>query len=152
MSHSDYLKLKRDMRILKEQTDFTPVLKSSDYVLGKNYHLETTVPNLKPIYHRLTSSGNQMVFGMERTIGGSCPEFKLCSGTNARPNRVLNTDTSNTKFIMRPPNLSVPKDVSDPIHRKIATIPNADRKQKCNIKCKCQNTRCICEIVPACPL
>lgn len=138
MSQSDYLKLKRTMRRLREPDDFAPILMSSEYTSGVNYNLETTVVNTKPLYHHLTPPETQIVFDMERKLtvdadGRPCPEFILCTNTHTRANRRPPVQIGFP--VIKSAGHSVPKDVSDPIQRKIATIPNADRRKNCKLEC-----------------
>jgi hypothetical protein len=90
MSQSDYIKYKRISKQLVVDSSFNklpPVLTSQDYTNYAQYTVETTVKNTRPIYNRLTPSGAQKVFAMEKKVT-SCPTFLLCKNTNTRPNRV----------------------------------------------------------------
>jgi hypothetical protein len=144
MSQSDYLRFKRSARILKDQTDFMPVLKPSEYMIGMDFNLETTITNTKPVYHQLTPPGKRIVFDMERTVG-SCPTFALCHGTDARVNRKPLDPTQSTCFpVMKAPGRTVPRYVKKP-------LTNADLRQQYIIKCKCIHTKCVCTTQCPCP-
>jgi hypothetical protein len=89
MSQSDYIKLKKTSMILKNN-ELPPVLTPEDYTDFVQYNLETTVTNTKKSYSRLLLPGNRDIFDMEKNVSG-CVGFTLCTNTNERPNRVLNT-------------------------------------------------------------
>ena len=90
MSQSDYIKLKKTVNVLKSQIDLPPVLSPDMYTDFAEYNLETTVRNTKNAYSRLVPSTKQNIFTMEEKVS-TCPTFTLCTNTNQRPNRVLNT-------------------------------------------------------------
>ena len=89
MSQSDYIKLKKTSMILKNN-ELPPVLTPENYTDFVQYNLETTVTNTKKSYSRLLLPGNRNILDMEKNVSG-CTEFTLCTNTNERPNRVLNT-------------------------------------------------------------
>ena len=137
MSQSDYLRFKKTSRLLKDQADFDTVLAPSDYIAGKDFNLETTVTNSKLTYNRLTPSGKQKVFDMERTTGGSCPTFTLCTGTDARANRVALTGNQTVCFpILKAPGRSVPAYPQKPNF-------NTFVRKNYRVRCECNDTTCV---------
>jgi hypothetical protein len=135
MSQSDYLKFKKTSRLLKDQVDSDPVLAPSVYIAGMDFNLETTVFNTKQTNNQLRPPDKQLVFGMERTVGGNCPTFTLCTGTNTRANRrALDAGQSTCFPIMKAPGRSMP-------HVK----PNFNSYVRKNyrVRCECNNTTCI---------
>lgn len=68
-SQLDYIKTKRIITELKEQTKFPPVLSSKSYTEYSGYSI-------------VRSS----------LYSPSCPNFIMCNGTNARPNRKPNSN------------------------------------------------------------
>jgi hypothetical protein len=89
MSQSDYIKLKKTSMILKNN-ELPPVLTPENYTDFVQYNLETTVTNTKKSYSRLLLPGNRNILDIEKNVSG-CTGFTLCTNTNQRPNRVLNT-------------------------------------------------------------
>lgn len=88
MAQSDYLKYKRVTTQLKiNGSNFASVLNAQDYVNYKEYALEKSIVNNKTIYNRITPTGIQPIFGMDKVVT-NCPDFLVCSGTNSRPYRV----------------------------------------------------------------
>ena len=92
MSQSDYIQYKKLSQEIKQLSKYDPVLSQQDYTLFKQYTLESTITNTKPIKNQLVLSGKQPIFNMERKIS-NCPinSFVLCRNTNTRINRKLNT-------------------------------------------------------------
>lgn len=90
MSQSDYIQFKKTAQVLKAPTELRPVLDPSDYTDFKMYNLETTVTNTKNAFSRLVPSTNRYFFDIEKKVS-TCPTFTLCTNTNTRGNRVLNT-------------------------------------------------------------
>ena len=86
MSQSDYLKYKRVSTQLRIDAQPT-VIESRKYVNFKEYTLENTIVNTKPILNRVTPIGRQPIFGMDKAVS-SCPTFNLCSRSYNRTNRV----------------------------------------------------------------
>ena len=135
MSQSDYIKYKKTIIILNKQADLNPILAPSDYLAYKDYNLETTVTNNKPIYHKLTPPGKQMVFDMEKTMT-SCPTFILCNNTNKRENRrPLDAGQSACFPIMKAPGRSVP------VYPQKPTF-NTYVRQNYRVTCDCVNNSC----------
>jgi hypothetical protein len=64
------------------------VFNASDYEDYKDYNLETMITNTKPVLNRLTTSGKQNVWNMDKPVN-NCPSFILCRNTNTRPNRTI---------------------------------------------------------------
>jgi hypothetical protein len=64
------------------------VFDSGDYQDYKKYSLENTTINTKPILNRLTNNGKHVVWEMDKVVVSNCAPFIVCSGTNARPNRI----------------------------------------------------------------
>jgi len=89
MSQSDYIQFKKTAIVLKND-ELPAVLNPTDYTSFESYNLETTVQNTKNTYSRLVLSGNKQIFDMEKKVSG-CATFPLCTNTNLRANRVLNT-------------------------------------------------------------
>jgi hypothetical protein len=90
MSQSDYLKYKRlsvELRVDSSYNKMPPVFESHKYLDYKQYVLENTIVNTKTIYNRITPSGEQIVFNMNKK-STNCPSFLVCSNTQKRPNRV----------------------------------------------------------------
>lgn len=90
MSQSDYLKYKRlsvELRVDSSYNKMPPVLASHNYLDYKQYKLENTIVNRKTIYNRITPSGEQIVFNMNKIVT-NCPNVSLCSNTQKRPNRI----------------------------------------------------------------
>jgi hypothetical protein len=119
MSQSDYIKLKKTSMILKNN-ELPPVLTPEDYTDFVQYNLETTVTNTKKSYSRLLLPGNRDIFDMEKNVSG-CVGFTLCTNTNERPNRVLNTavaypysPTPTKKYIKNVPYPPCPCSVNKP--------------------------------------
>jgi hypothetical protein len=97
MSQSDYIRCKRIERQLEEFVDDAPnkvpyVLDSGKYILYKEYSLETQNADDAAQYEidqDTTKLYNPIVYGMPRS---QCIEeyrdaFKICDGTDSRPNR-----------------------------------------------------------------
>jgi hypothetical protein len=146
MSQSDYLRFKKTSRLLKDIADFDPVLAPSDYIAGKDFNLETTITNSKTTYNRLKPSDKQIVFGMERTTGESCPTFELCTETNARPNRVALTGNQSACFpVMKAPGRSVPSVKPTTAKDSQFLKPNFNSYVRKNyrVRCECNYTMCV---------
>jgi hypothetical protein len=90
MSQSDYIQLKKNITTLKSLNEFQPVLDPETYTDFAAYNLETTVSNTKNAYSRLLPTGKKYIFNIEKKVS-TCPTFTLCTNTNTRANRVLNT-------------------------------------------------------------
>lgn len=91
MSQSDYTQHKRLSVMVKDLAKQLPVLDAEDYTQFKQYTLENTIQNNKPMLNQLTLPNYQKVFGMEKNVS-HCPntQFIVCSNTNQRINRKLN--------------------------------------------------------------
>jgi hypothetical protein len=88
MSQNDYIKFKRIATILNTYTrDQPPVLEQQNYIDFKEFTLVNTIPNTKPLINKLTLSGYQKIFNIEKQVT-NCPQFILCQNTDSRPNRV----------------------------------------------------------------
>ena len=90
MSQSDYIKLIRTAEVLRNK-ELQPVFDAGDYTDYESYNLETTVSNTKNIYSSLTLPSNKKIFNIEKNVT-NCATFPLCTNTNQRTNRVLNTE------------------------------------------------------------
>ena len=94
MSQSDYIKFVKTAQILQGEAttnrEVPPVLTPTDYTAFESYNLETTVSNTKITYSRLLLPTNKSIFDIEKKVS-TCPTFILCSNTNTRTNRVLNS-------------------------------------------------------------
>jgi hypothetical protein len=90
MSQSDYIKLLKTTTMVGEIKQMPSVLEPEDYTAFESYNLETTVSNTKNSYSRLQPTGYKKIFGMEKKVS-TCPTFTLCTSTNTRTNRVLNS-------------------------------------------------------------
>ena len=146
MSQSDYLQFKRTSRLLKDQADFDPVFAPSDYIAGKEFNLETTVLNTKQTNNQLKPTGKQIVFGMERTTGGNCPTFTLCTGTNTRANRrALDAGQTACFPIMKAPGRSVPPVKPTTTKNSQFLKPNFSSYVRKNyrVRCECNDTTCV---------
>ena len=145
MSQSDYLKFKKTSRLLKDQADYDPVFVPSEYMAGIDFNLETTVLNTKQTNNQLKPSDKQVVFGMERTTGGNCPTFTLCTGTNGRANRRL-LDASQTACfpVMKAPGRSVPSVKPTTAKDSQFLKPNFSSYVRKNykVRCECNDTTC----------
>lgn len=145
MSQSDYIKFKKTSRLLKDQADYDPVFAPSEYMAGEDFNLETTVSNTKQLNNMLRPSDKQLVFGMERTIGGNCPTFTLCTGTNGRANRRL-LDAGQTECfpVMKAPGLSVPTVKPTTAKDSQFLKPNFSSYVRKNyrVRCECNDTTC----------
>lgn len=134
MSQSDYIKFKKTGVKLREQTKHDAVYSSTDYTSFVNYSLEKTITNDKPTYNRLVPSSKKTIFGMELKVS-TCQDFKVCQGTDTRPNRVLLAPYQTTCFpIMKAPGRTVPRYTKKP-------LSNA---HKYKMNCKCKNVSCVC--------
>ena len=146
MSQSDYLQFKKTSRLLKDQADFDPVFAPSDYIAGKDFNLETTILNTKQTNNILTHSSKQIVFGMERTTGGNCPTFILCTGTNSRANRrALDASQIECFPVMKAPGRSVPPLKPTTAKDSQFLKPNFSSYVRRNyrVRCECNDTTCV---------
>jgi len=90
MSQSDYIKYKKvstKLRVDNNTAKQPPVFEQGNYLDFKEYTLENTIVNTKPVFDRVTPTGQQVVFDIYRTVT-NCPTFIDCSNTNLRTNRV----------------------------------------------------------------
>ena len=137
MSQSDYIKFKKTGVKLREQTKHDAVYSSTDYIAFVNYSLEKSITNQKPTYNRLVPSGKQNIFDMELKMS-DCPNFKVCTETDDRPNRVPLTAYQSTCFpVMKAPGRTVPRYIKKP-------MSNA---HKYKMNCKCKNVSCVCTAI-----
>ena len=146
MSQSDYIKLKKTSRLLKDQADYDPVFAPSEYMAGKDFNLETTIINTKQTNNKLNPPGKQVVFGMERTTGGNCPTFTLCTGTNTRINRrPLDVSQMECFPIMKAPGRSVPPVKPTSTKNSQFLKPNFSSyvRKNYNVLCECKDTTCV---------
>jgi hypothetical protein len=136
MSQSDYIKFKKTGVKLREQTKHDAVYSSTDYTSFVNYSLEKLHSNDKPTYNQLTPSGKKTIFDMELNVSTPpCPDFKVCHGTDTRPNRVTLAAYQSTCFpVMKAPGRTVPRYIKKP-------LSNA---HKYKMNCKCKNVSCVC--------
>jgi len=93
MSQSDLINYKKISNVLLEMKKLDSVLSSQDYIMFKQYTLESKITNPKPVLNQLVLSGNSSIFGMEKNVSkcSSINNFTLCKKTNGRNNRVLHT-------------------------------------------------------------
>ena len=93
MSQSDLINNKKLSNVLLEMKKLDSVLSSQDYIMFKQYTLESKITNSKPVLNQLILSGNSCIFGMEKNVSkcSSLNNFTLCTKTNTRNNRVLRT-------------------------------------------------------------
>lgn len=90
MSQSDFLKRKRVSTLLK--IDNQPKVFNHKTLLDyTQFQLENTILSTNQLYNQSIPAGKINVFSMEKNVV-NCPSFIVCSGTDARPNRVLNFD------------------------------------------------------------
>jgi len=90
MSQSDYLKYKRlstRLRLDNDAEKQPQVFASTILTQNQQYAFSNSIVDTSPCYNQLIPSGKQMVFFMEKTVGG-CPTFPVCTNTNLRTNRV----------------------------------------------------------------
>ena len=132
MAQSDYIHFKKTAMILKNDASSLPSVLSPEYYTEfASYHLETNVENTKNQYSRLVMDGNTNLFNMEKKVS-SCPTFIMCSGTNARPNRVKNTaQLPMSIYRWKKTSAYVPPTCN-------FTVGNVTRK------CLCSKTECRC--------
>jgi hypothetical protein len=145
MSQSDYIKFKKTSRLLKDQADYDPVFAPSEYMAGMDFNLETTVLNTKQTNNQLKPSDKQLVFGMERTTGGNCPTFTLCTGTNGRVNRRLLDAGQTACFpVIKAPGRSVPPVKPTTAIDSQFLKPNFSSYVRKNykVRCECNDTTC----------
>ena len=131
MSQSDYITYKRVRRELLELRD-TPkkvprVFDCGKYISYKDYSLENTILSTSDQYAKLIPPNVPVVFGMPKPCA-STPTFTLCTGTNNRGNRVLNTTGDSYPYFSYPKNGTIPKSV----RMKWKTIRSSNY-------CKCAN-------------
>ena len=88
MSQSDLLKHKRISTLLRVDTQ-PPVFNSQTLLDFKQFQLVNTITNSKQLYNQSVNDNRTNVFNMELNVSG-CETFIDCSGTDQRPNRVLN--------------------------------------------------------------
>ena len=88
MSQSDYIQLKRNATILRNQVDLESVLTSHELTQYKQYSLNNTNVNTRPTYNELKLVGKQRVMNMDVAVSG-CAQFIVCTNTQLRPNRKL---------------------------------------------------------------
>lgn len=82
MSQSDYLSKKKITLQLQKQTELLPILNSSFYTLSKSHSVAIDISNSLITRNQLTVQPNTR---------NECNKFLVCSSTNTRPNRLLNT-------------------------------------------------------------
>jgi hypothetical protein len=87
MSQSDYLRRKRIATTLQNDAALYPVLSEQNLLDFKQFSLVNTIPNDKEILNYIVPANKRMIFNIEQTVA-ECPSFIVCSGTNARPNRI----------------------------------------------------------------
>lgn len=87
MSQSDYLKRKRVATVLQNDSALYPVLSEKNLLDFKQFSLENTIVNEKELLNRILPANKRLIFNMEQTVD-NCPQFIVCSGTDARANRV----------------------------------------------------------------
>lgn len=85
MSQSDYLSKKKIILQLQKQTELLPILNSSFYTLSKSHSIALDISNSLITRNQLT---------LQHNIVDNCSKFLVCSTTNMRPNRLLNTTSS----------------------------------------------------------
>jgi hypothetical protein len=136
MSQSDYIRFKKTSRLLRDVADLDPVFAPSVYIAGVDFNLETTVINTKITYNKLKLDNKQRVFGMDRTVGGNCPTFLLCTGTDQRANREpLDAGQSECFPVMKAPGRSVPSLMNSNFNSYV--------RKNYRIRCECNNTSCV---------
>lgn len=115
MSQSDYIKYKRVQRELTEFNQ-TPhkipnVLHSGQYISYKEYSLENTIVSHNDMYTKFVDANVPIVFGMVKQCAANSPTFILCSGTNARGNRmtILPLDADEMPLFRYPKNETISK-------------------------------------------
>jgi len=96
MSQGSYIQLKKIKNRLsivnskKNQPNYelNPVISSQDYTLFAGFHIAATVPNSK---QTLSTDCSYNIFDIPQCYSNCiATDWKLCSGTESRPNRVLN--------------------------------------------------------------
>jgi hypothetical protein len=89
MSQSDYIRRKTVANQLKELSKLGSVLDSQKYTDFKGFSLENNIVSSSHKYNQTVPSNIKRVFNINLQIQSACPQFALCTGTNARPNRLL---------------------------------------------------------------
>lgn len=104
MSQSDYIRHKRVALELRSQSKLDPVLGSGQYTKFKEFALEHTITHNPAPYN--VPSNVSVIFDMHLTSASNCPQFKLCSGTNTRPNRKLRSLAPSAPLALTPPHIT----------------------------------------------
>lgn len=104
MSQSDLINYKKISNRLLEMQKLDSVLSSQDYIMFKQYTLESKIINTTPILNQLTIPGDICVFGIEKNVSkcSSLQNFILCKNTQKRGNRVLHTMNIPNKINQHP--------------------------------------------------
>lgn len=92
MSTSDYIKYKRVGTQLRDvlpnsKKQAPAVFDDQMYIDFKQYTIENRIFDSKLIENSLIPTGSNLVFDMLKVVS-SCPDFPICTNTNARTNRV----------------------------------------------------------------
>ena len=128
MSQGDYIRVKKTKQVLTKK--LSPVISHENYAAFQTYHLETTVNKTKHTFSRLLPASKKDIFDMEQNISG-CPTFPLCTNTNARTNRKLNT------FVFPAATKRLNK-TADPMIQRTLTQGYVQRPVYCDKRtCKC---------------
>jgi len=90
MSQSDYIQFLKTTNELKINK-LPPQLSSDNYTSYSQYSIEKNGSNTKNAYSQLIPTNKKNILGMELNVA-NCASFTMCNNTNARPNRVLNTE------------------------------------------------------------
>lgn len=101
MSQSDYLKYKKTATVLKQQNEMPKVLNSQELSEYKMFSLENTITNTIMTRNTLILPGTVRIFGINKKVS-NCPSFQVCSSTNTRTNRKLNSVDVPTPHPIRP--------------------------------------------------
>lgn len=98
MSQSDYIQRKKTSAKLAgisktpiNRSDFPQVFSSQDYIDFSQYQLTNTIVSTKITPNELVAPNHKIVFNMDVSSTNNCPAFTMCSNTNTRKNRKLNT-------------------------------------------------------------
>lgn len=115
----------------------SPVFESHDYQDYNQYTLENTVQNTKPVLNRLTNSGKQVVWNMDKADKDTvinCSPFIVCKGTHARSNRI---PMLQSYFVPVPQPLNI-EQTKNARNQKKACICALDKSYTQENLCKCK--------------
>lgn len=131
MSQGDYIRHKKLINSLAQQTSFSQVLQAQPYTDFKQYSISKNIINAKTTFNLLTPTSTQIMFDMPLNKMTNCPEFIVCSGTDERPYR-----TASAGFVM---------DNGLPVMSNIASETETDSTEgKCTLDRSCTDDNSPC--------